>query len=75
METYSDTIETILKEFMLGCLPENVKGTKRFIMWDETKKRSTGPGMPDGAAGWQGIERTRRATFLFARCLREGSLI
>jgi hypothetical protein len=61
-----DVIETILKEFLLGCIPDHAGGERRWWIWDE------GEGSKDG---WEGSERTRRATQLLGRCLRENGII
>jgi hypothetical protein len=57
--------DAILREFLQGCLPEGIGGESKFVVpghGSETEVDS----------GWSGVERTKRATEMLARTLREG---
>lgn len=51
-----------LQAFLEGCLPEGVEGIRKYAMWDEDAQKTS----------WQGVERTRKASQMLARLLRDG---
>ncbi|KAL1406930.1 hypothetical protein Q8F55_006342 [Vanrija albida] len=65
--------EAVLREFLLGCVPEGVVGETRFFTWAKDGG-SEDPSL-GGAEGWVGVEKSRRMTMLLARALRESSFI
>lgn len=71
----------VLKDFLEGCFVPGV-GEGRVYVWDEGDDDDSGGeggggGVDAGGreGGWEGLERSKRATFLLARCLREMSVI
>jgi hypothetical protein len=74
-----DTSRAILREFLYGCVPLDVAGAPRFMYWEESGApgAQTDRGQPVTLenAGWYGVEKTRRITFLLAKALRESQFI
>jgi hypothetical protein len=60
----SDANRAVLEEFLSGCVPDNVPGNGRVLVWDG-----------EAAEGWTGIEKTRRMTTVLCRALRESNII
>ncbi|TXT08122.1 uncharacterized protein COLE_05046 [Cutaneotrichosporon oleaginosum] len=54
----------VLEEFLRGCIPDNVEGVEKVLVWDG-----------EAVEGWTGIERTRRMTTVLCRALRESNII
>ncbi|TXT07299.1 hypothetical protein VHUM_03469 [Vanrija humicola] len=65
--------EAVLREFLLGCVPEGVVGETKFFTW--AKDGGSADPALGGAEGWVGVEKSRRMTMLLARALRESSFI
>ncbi|WOO84508.1 uncharacterized protein LOC62_06G008027 [Vanrija pseudolonga] len=65
--------EAVLREFLLGCVPEGVVGETKFFTW--AKDGGSEDPTAGGAEGWVGVEKSRRMTMLLARALRESSFI
>jgi hypothetical protein len=66
MATETDVTEAVLKEFLGDCIPEHVGGEMKWWMWNEEEQVND---------GWEGTEKSRKATQLLARCLRDSSII
>ena len=56
-------VETILREFLGGCVPDGAGGEYKWYTDSE-----------GGSGGWDGVERQRKLTLLLGRCMREGGL-
>jgi hypothetical protein len=69
-----ETARAVLREFLLGCLPVDVQGDVRFSYWEDSGAPGATADVGD-PAGWMGVERMRRITFLLAKALREGQHI
>ena len=66
--------DEVLKEFVEGCLPGNIPGTVKYHRW-RAERDGQSVDSKEEKKGWEGLERTRRATYLLARALREGGMI
>ncbi|ORY23547.1 hypothetical protein BCR39DRAFT_549124 [Naematelia encephala] len=66
--------ETILRECLEGCIPVGT-GEIRWFTWDAKNDKDDENKHDDDEKSWQGIERTRRASYLLAKCLKESSII
>jgi hypothetical protein len=64
MET--DIAEAVLKEFLGDCIPDHVGGEMKWWICNEEEQDCN---------GWEGTEKSRKATQLLARCLRDSSII
>lgn len=60
----AEVVETILKEFLEGCIPDHAGGERKWYIWDEGEDSE-----------WEGTEKSRKATQLLARCLRDSAVI
>ena len=62
----SDTkvAESILREFLEGCIPEGAGGEYKWYTESE----------PEGDGNWEGAERHRKLTLLLGKCMKEGGL-
>lgn len=54
--------EEVLRDFLAGCLPEGVGGDVKYMGWDGEE------------SSWEGLERTRKASQMLVRLLRESGL-
>ncbi|RSH80228.1 uncharacterized protein EHS24_008801 [Apiotrichum porosum] len=63
----AEAATSVLKEFLLGCVPEGVAGDARFMSWEGADEC--------GLEGWTSVEKTRRMTMLLTRALRESQFI
>ncbi|KAK8844674.1 hypothetical protein IAR55_006523 [Kwoniella newhampshirensis] len=58
--------DAILREFLEGCLVEEIGGEKKITNLDD---------LTEADHGWDGVERQRRSMFALARTLRESGFI
>jgi len=65
-------VESILKEFLGGCIPDGAGGEYKWWTWtgDDEQRDSD-----IGNDSWEGTERQRRLTQLLGRCMREGAIL
>ena len=69
-----EVVETILKEFLEGCIPDNAGGERKWAIWSNTKSEDGGGGK-ESTRGWEGTERIRRSTQMLTSCMRESSIV
>lgn len=70
-----EVVETILKEFLEGCIPDNAGGRRKWAIWPDTKSEDGRGDGRNSARGWEGTERIRKSTQMLTSCMRESSIV